>query len=432
MTPTAVELDVVSNFVDECNLCLRGGDGGAGCVSFRREAHVPLGGPDGGDGGDGGSVWLEADRNVASLLAFRDHPHRIAGSGTHGQGAKRHGKRGADEVVKVPVGTVVLDRDTGETLVDLASHGDRWLGAPGGRGGRGNARFLSNRRRAPAFAEQGEACEDQWFRLELKLLADVALVGFPSAGKSTLISVVSRAKPKIADYPFTTLEPNLGVVRLDGGDGEVTEFVVADLPGLIEGASEGHGLGDRFLRHIERARVLVYLVDLASVDGPSPARQLEILRGELAAYRPDLLDRPSIVVGSKADVLSPEDWGDQATVDLAISSVTGAGVQDLLWRLAELVRGARQAEPAPEGFVIHRPEPVGVAVTRDDDGAWRVLGREAERSVALSDLTDVGALDYAQHRLRKLGVDRALKRAGVRNGDEVRIGAFAFEYEEDL
>ncbi len=428
MPHTAVELDSVSNFVDECNLCVRGGNGGAGCVSFRREAHVPLGGPDGGDGGDGGSVWLVADRNVASLLAFRDHPHRIAGDGTHGSGQKKHGKRGDSRMVKVPEGTVVYDRETGEMLVDLANHGDHWLGAAGGQGGRGNARFLSNQRRAPAFAEQGETREDEWFRLELKLMADVALVGFPSAGKSTLISVISRAKPKIADYPFTTLEPNLGVVKVD----EDNEFVVADLPGLIEGASDGHGLGHRFLRHIERARVLVYLLDLASVDGPDPAEQLRVLRSELEAYRPELLDRPSLIVGSKADVLTAEDWGEAAPVDMAIASVTGQGLQEMVWALARLVRTARSQEPATEGFVIHRPDPTGVAITRDDDGSWRVLGREAERSVALSDLTDIGALDCAQHRLKKLGVDKALKRAGVRQGDEVRIGTFAFEYEEDL
>lgn len=431
MTLTAVGLDAVSNFVDECNLCLRGGNGGAGCVSFRREAHVPLGGPDGGDGGSGGSVWLEADRNVASLLAFRDHPHRIAEDGTHGSGAKKHGKRGPDMLVKVPEGTVVLDRETGEILVDLANHGDKWLGAPGGQGGRGNARFLSNKRRAPSFAEQGEQREDTWFRLELKLMADVALVGFPSAGKSTLISVVSRAKPKIADYPFTTLEPNLGVVKLDNGN-ETNEYVVADLPGLIEGASEGHGLGHQFLRHIERARVLVYLLDLASVDGPNPAEQLRILQKELGAYQPNLLDRPSLIVGSKSDVLTAEDWGSDADVDMTISAVSNVGVQDLKWRMATLVNQARSAEPVSEGFVIHRPEPSGVKITRDDDGSWRVLGREAERAVALSDLTDIGALDYAQHRLKKLGVDKALRKVGAKDGDEVRIGSFAFEYEEDV
>lgn len=419
----------MSNFVDECNLCVRGGDGGAGSVSFRREAHVPRGGPDGGDGGDGGDVWLEADRNVASLLAFRDHPHRIATSGTHGQGSGRHGKRGVDSEVKVPEGTMIHDLETGELLADLANHGDRWLAAPGGLGGKGNARFLSNRRRAPAFAEQGEKMRDQWLRLELKLLADVALVGFPSAGKSTLISVISAARPKIADYPFTTLEPNLGVVRLD----DENEFVVADLPGLIEGASEGHGLGHRFLRHTERARVLVYLLNLADVDGPSPRRQLEVLRHELSSYRPDLIRRPSLIVGAKADQLQPADWGDEgAPVDLAISSINRQGITELLWRLATLVREARAAEPDRERFVIHRPEAAGVIIARGDDGSWRVLSRQAERAVALSDITNAGALAYAQGRLDRLGVNKALRKAGVAEGDTVRIGTFAFEYQEDL
>ena len=390
---------------------------------------MPRGGPDGGDGGDGGDVWLEADRNVASLLAFRDHPHRIASSGTHGQGSGRHGKRGVDCEVKVPEGTMIYELETGELLADLANHGDRWLAAPGGQGGRGNARFLSNRRRAPAFAEQGEKMRDQWLRLELKLLADVALVGFPSAGKSTLISVISAARPKIADYPFTTLEPNLGVVRLD----DENEFVVADLPGLIEGASEGHGLGHRFLRHTERARVLVYLLNLADVDGTSPRRQLEVLRHELSSYRPDLIERPSLIVGAKADQLQPGDWGDEgAPVDLAISSINRQGITELLWRLATLVREARAAEPDRERFVIHRPEPAGVIIARNDDGSWRVVSRQAERAVALSDITNAGALAYAQGRLDRLGVNKALRKAGVAEGDIVRIGTFAFEYQEDL
>src|SRR5436305_2575847 len=248
----------MSSFVDLVQVNLRGGDGGAGAVSFRREAHVPKGGPDGGDGGTGGDVWLVADRNVASLLAFRDHPHRRATDGVHGQGKRKHGRNGEGINVAVPEGTIVKDAD-GVTLADLVHEGDRYLAAEGGRGGRGNARFLSNRRRAPAFAEQGEAGGERWLHLELKLLADVALVGFPNVGKSTLISVISAAKPKIADYPFTTLEPSLGVVRLD----DATQFVVADLPGLIEGASDGRGLGHQFLRHVERARVLCVLVDLA-------------------------------------------------------------------------------------------------------------------------------------------------------------------------
>src|SRR3954449_827428 len=258
---------MASGFVDEAQLHVRAGDGGAGAVSFRREAHVPRGGPDGGDGGKGGDVWLVADRNVASLLGFRDHPHRRATSGAHGQGGGRHGANGTDTRVAVPEGTTVKEKD-GTVVADLVHEGDTWLAARGGRGGRGNARFLSNRRRAPSFAEQGESGEERRLNMELRLMADVALVGLPNAGKSTLISRISAAKPKIADYPFTTLEPHLGVVRLDD-----TEYVVADIPGLIEGASEGRGLGHQFLRHIERARVLLVLLDLASADGRTPKEQ---------------------------------------------------------------------------------------------------------------------------------------------------------------
>ena len=289
---------VPSNFVDECNINVTGGDGGAGCVAFRREAHVSKGGPAGGDGGDGGSIWMVADHNVASLLSFRDHPHRKGESGKHGSGNKRHGRSAEDLLVSVPIGTTVYDFD-GNMLADLARDGARWLAAAGGEGGKGNARFLSNKRRAPAFAEQGEVGEERWLRLELKLLADVALVGFPNVGKSTLISRISAAKPKIADYPFTTLEPNLGVVRLDAED---FEMVVADIPGLIEGAADGKGLGHQFLRHVERARVLAVLLDLAGWDEVSPADQERSLLAELGAYQPDLLERPRIIVGSRADI----------------------------------------------------------------------------------------------------------------------------------
>jgi len=335
---------------------------------------------------------------------------------------------------------MVLDQD-GAVLADLPHAGDRWLAAEGGRGGRGNARFLSNRRRAPSFAEQGEIGEERWLRLELKLVADVALVGFPNVGKSTLISRISAAKPKIADYPFTTLEPNLGVVRLDDGD----EFVVADIPGLIEGASEGRGLGHRFLRHVERARALVVLVDLGWSDAglPEPAEQRRVLLDELGRYQPDLLQRPRVVVGSRADLVAVggdhgEAQGPDAGLgtyvdggaELTVSAVSGIGIPKVVGRMAELVREARAGQPEAEGFVVHRPVGEGFKVERDGD-AYRVVGRQAERAVALSDLTNPQALEYAHARLRSLGVDKALARAGASAGDTVRIGGLSFDYEPD-
>jgi GTP-binding protein len=315
------------------------------------------------------------------------------------------------------------------------------MAASGGRGGKGNARFLSNIRRAPSFAEQGEVGEEQWLNLELKLMADVALVGFPNVGKSTLISRISAAKPKIADYPFTTLEPNLGVVRVE----DTFEFVVADIPGLIEGAADGRGLGHRFLRHVERARVLVLLLDLAGgLDGTTsegPAEQARILLDELEAYRPELLDRPRILVGSRADLVpgaieiaesgQPSVTEDGLELDLTISAVTGAGLSRLVGRMAEEVRGARSVEPELDGFVVHRPIPEGIRIEREDDGAYRVIGRAAERAVALSDLTNLEALDFAHSRLKKIGVDKALARAGAKEGDTVRIGSLTFEYEDE-
>ena len=413
-------LVAVADFVDECQIHVKGGDGGAGCVSFRREAHTPRGGPDGGDGGDGGDVWLVADRNVASLLAFRDFPFRRGDNGTNGKGQKKHGRGGDDLVVPVPEGTVIKDRD-GSVLADLVHAGDRWLAAEGGRGGRGNAKFLSNRRRAPAFAEQGEFGAEEWYNIELRLAADIALVGFPNAGKSTLISRISAAKPKIADYPFTTLVPNLGVVRRGG-----REMVVADIPGLIDGAAEGRGLGHQFLRHVERARILLVLVDLAAVDERSPADQEAALLSELGAYRPDLLDRPRMTVGTKAD------YGQLPWDGQKISAVTGQGVDVLVEQLLDLVTDVRDSEPLPEdGFIVHRPEPEGVRIECHDDGSFEVIGREAQRAVALSDLTDFDALAFAQHRLAEIGVNRALARAGAKDGDSVIIGSFEFEYESD-
>jgi GTP-binding protein len=411
----------VSGFVDECNLHVKGGDGGAGCVSFRREAHVSKGGPDGGDGGGGGDVWLVADRNVSSLLAFKDFPFRRGDDGTHGQGKRKHGRGGGDQIVKVPEGTVVRELD-GEVVADLVHAGDRWMAAKGGQGGRGNARFLSNKRRAPAFAEQGEVGEERWLRLELKLMADVALVGFPNAGKSTLIGRISAAKPKIAAYPFTTLQPHLGVVRTD----DEFEMVVADIPGLIEGAAEGKGLGHQFLRHVERARVLLVMVDLAEVEGRSPDEQADVLVRELGDYDPELARRPRLVVGTKADVATLPWDGPR------LSAVTGEGVDQLVGRLRVLVEQARAEDSEPTQFVVHRPTAEGVSVIRHDDGSFEVVGRQALRAVALSDLTDIDALAHAQHRLDQLRVPRALARAGAVAGDIVTIGDFQFEYEPDV
>jgi GTPase len=412
-------------FVDEAQAHVKAGDGGAGAVSFRREAHVPRGGPDGGNGGSGGDVWLVADHNVSSLLAFRDHPHRQAGNGTHGRGNTRHGRRGDDLVVPVPPGTVVRDHVTGAVRADLAHAGDRWLAGQGGQGGRGNARFLTNARRAPSFAEQGEVGEEAYYDLELKLLADVALVGFPNAGKSTLIAAVSAARPKIADYPFTTLEPHLGVVRYDD-----TDFVMADIPGLIEGASEGRGLGHRFLRHVDRARVLVMLIDLGEDAGRTPAEQERVLLEELGRYDPALLERPRLIVSSRADLEVP---GSRWPADAArVAAATGQGVVELVARIAGLVDRARREEPVPlGGVVVHRPVPEGVGVERAPDGSFVVVGRPALRAVALNDITTADALAYVQHRLKRLGVDRALAKAGAREGDVVHVGGFAFTYEPD-
>ena len=421
----------MSVFVDSAQLHAKAGDGGAGCVSFRREAHVAKGGPDGGDGGRGGDVWLVADANQASLLGFRDHPFRRATDGAHGTSKRQHGARGQDLIVSVPVGTVVHDRD-GAVLVDLSGPGDRWRAAEGGLGGAGNARFLSNQRRAPAFAEQGEVGEEQWYNLELKLRADVALIGFPNVGKSTLIARVSAARPKIADYPFTTLVPNLGVVRVgerSGRPGEATEFVMADIPGLIEGAAQGRGLGHDFLRHVENAKVLCVLLDRSTSAPLAPEEQLRVLLRELGEYQADLLERPRVVVGSKSDVAdSPVVPG-----DLAISAVTGEGVRPLVARLASLVTDARrEAEAASEHeIVIHHPIQDDVDVVSVGPNSWVVRGRSALRAVRFQDLTDDEALAEIVKRLRALGVDRLLTRAGALDGDLVQVGPLSFEWWRD-
>ena len=336
---------------------MRGGHGGNGVTAFRREKFVPRGGPSGGDGGKGGDVWLVADSSLNTLLHLRYNPEHTAERGRHGEGSNRSGREGADVEVRVPVGTQVLDGETGEFLVDLAHDGQRWLAAKGGRGGFGNAHFASSTNRAPRYHQEGSPGEERELQLELKLLADVGLVGFPNAGKSTLISTVSAAKPKVADYPFTTLEPHLGVVDL----GEYRTFVIADIPGLIEGAHSGAGLGDRFLRHVERTRLLLHLVDVSSASGRDAVHDYEVINRELAAYDPELAERPQLIVATKIDALDePERLGrlrERAREDgrefFEISAVANLGVRELVQavgrRLEEMRSRASGAQSLEAG-----------------------------------------------------------------------------------
>jgi GTPase len=408
-------------FVDRVRVNLQAGSGGAGVVSFVRAKGKPLGKPIGGSGGRGGDVIIEASPHRATLLDYRHHPHHAAGDGAHGQGELRHGKQGADLILPVPLGTMVFD-DEGTLLADLVAPGHRVTVRTGGRGGRGNAAFVSPQLKAPNVAEQGEYGQRSWFTLELKLMADAALVGFPNAGKSTLISRVSAAKPKIADYPFTTLEPNLGVVAFDE-----REFVLADIPGLIEGAAEGKGLGHEFLRHVERASVLVVLLDPSIAQPEPPARQLEILLSELGRFNPELLERPRVVALNKSD-LGPEADLLEGLPELhRISCLTGEGVTSLLHEIADLVDAVARSAPEREGFVLHRPLGAGFSVHRLD-GMWLIDGVAAERAVRFSDLTNPQAADLAARRLARLGIDDALARAGAQAGDIVKIGDLEFEY----
>ena len=332
-------------FIDRVKIRIEGGHGGNGVTAFRREKFVPRGGPSGGDGGRGGDVWVIGDASLNTLLHLRYNPLHIAGRGLHGEGSNRSGKEGADVTVRVPVGTQVFDPQTNELLFDCDADGQRWLAAHGGRGGFGNAHFTSSTNRAPRYHQEGSEGEEFELQLELKLLADVGLLGYPNAGKSTFISTVSAARPKIADYPFTTLEPHLGVVDL----GDFRTFVIADIPGLIEGAHEGHGLGDRFLRHIERTKLLLHLVDMSSVSGRDPVTDYEVINRELAAYDARLAERPQIVVATKIDALDEPDRLQRLRVRaiederkfFAISSVTGAGVRELINAVGQEVEEQR-------------------------------------------------------------------------------------------
>ncbi|HSJ84818.1 MAG TPA: GTPase ObgE [Acidimicrobiia bacterium] len=407
-------------FVDRVRVNLRAGNGGAGVVSFVRARGKPKGKPTGGNGGPGGSVYLRADPSVATLLRYQRNPHYAADHGTHGQGDLRHGKTGESLVLAVPLGTTVYD-DDGTMIADLVEPGQEVEAVRGGRGGRGNAAFVNPSNRAPGVAEQGEYGREEWFTLEMRLLADAALIGFPNAGKSTFISRVSAAKPKIADYPFTTLEPNLGVASFDG-----RELVLADIPGLIEGAASGKGLGHEFLRHVERARVLVVLLDPSPLQERSPTEQLEILSREIAEYSSDLAARPRLILINKSDLGDVSDLVSSMGAR-AVSAMSGEGIREVLHAIADLVDDAERTAPPRRGFVLHRPLGPTFTVRREEDG-WRVEGLAAERAVGFADLTMAEAADMAATRLSRLGVDQALLEAGAVEGDEVRIGDISFEF----
>ncbi|GGO04385.1 GTPase Obg [Microbispora rosea subsp. aerata] len=419
----------MADFVDHVILHIKAGDGGNGCASIHREKFKPLGGPDGGNGGRGGDVILEVDPNTATLLEYHHRPHRRAGNGKQGMGSHRDGANGEDIVLPVPNGTVVKDAKTGEVLVDLVGAGTRYVAAQGGFGGLGNAALANARRKAPGFALLGEPGDEAEIVLELKTVADVALVGFPNAGKSSLIAALSAARPKIADYPFTTLVPNLGVVTA----GE-TVFTVADVPGLIPGASEGRGLGHEFLRHVERCSTIVHVLDCATIEpGRDPLSDYEAVEAELAAYG-SLQDRPRLVALNKVDVPDGRDLADIVRPMLEerglrvfeISAVSHEGLRSLAYAMAEMVAAARAQAPVEEPTrLVIRPRQLGEAgfsVRRIDDNRFQVTGEKPERWIRQTDFSNDEAVGYLADRLERLGVEEELIKAGATPGAEVIIG----------
>ena len=438
-----------NTFTDLSHINVKGGDGGAGCMSFRREAFVPKGGPDGGDGGRGGDVVVVADAQLSSLIDYRYKHHFRAGRGTHGKGARRHGSAGDDLILRVPLGTVVreLDPETQKPVYDIADltqPGERVIVAPGGRGGLGNTHFVTSVRRAPAFAEKGEPALEHWIELEMKLMADAALVGMPSVGKSSIIARISAARPKVADYPFTTLVPNLGVARASNGQ----SFVAADVPGLIEGASEGKGLGHQFLRHIERTALILHVVDITGgYEGRDVVEDYTTINAELAAYASELSERPQIVVANKCDLPGYEDEVGRlraaAEADghqfFAVSAATGLGLDELVTvvagevsKLREELKAAEPERDLSEQWERQRQRrDSAITISREDGCAWRVEGGAIERMVIQTDWDNEDAVAYLQHRFNRCGLDDKLRRAGAVTGDEVRILGFEFEYEGD-
>ena len=420
-------------FYDKVKIYVKAGNGGNGIVAFRREKYVPEGGPNGGDGGDGGSVVLVGDKGLRTLVDFKYKPHVKAKKGEHGQGKSRHGKNAEDNILKVPLGTIVKNFDTDELIADIIEDNQRVVIAKGGRGGRGNARFTSAKNRVPTVAENGEPGEEVTLLLELKLLADVGLIGMPNAGKSTLISVISAAKPKIADYPFTTLKPNLGVVSIEEG----SSFVAADIPGLIEGAHQGAGLGHEFLRHIERTRIFVHVLDMSLAEDKNVAEVFKTINRELVLYNPKLADKKQIIAANKMDIPGAEDnlellkkeLGEQYEI-FPISAVAGIGIKPLIGRAAQLVE---EIEPEPlysEDEIKVFTEPAERFTIEREDDIFVVSGKEVERHFAMTDFNNEEGVKRFQRILKVMGVEAALLDEGINYGDTVKIGDLEFEFLE--
>jgi GTP-binding protein len=427
-------------FVDQVKIYVKGGDGGNGMVAFRREKYVPKGGPAGGDGGKGADVVFEVNEGLRTLMDFRYQRHFKATRGEHGMSKNQHGKNAKDMVVKVPPGTVVIDESTNEVIADLVEHGQRAVIAKGGRGGRGNSRFATPANPAPELSENGEPGQERDIILELKLLADVGLVGFPSVGKSTLLSVVSSARPKIAEYHFTTIVPNLGMVETEDG----RSFVMADLPGLIEGAHEGVGLGHQFLRHIERTRVIVHVIDMAAMEGRDPYEDYLTINKELKEYNLRLTERPQIIVANKMDMPEAEEnlqkFKERLTEDypvFPISAITRKGLRDLLYTIADKLEDApefplTQEEETGVHHVVYKHEtpPEAFKITRDPDGAYVVSGEKIEKLFKMTNFQREDSVRRFSRQLRGLGVDDALRARGAKDGDIVRLLEFEFEFIE--
>ncbi|MEJ7218375.1 GTPase ObgE [Staphylococcus gallinarum] len=429
-------------FVDQVKISLKAGDGGNGITAYRREKYVPFGGPAGGDGGDGASIIFEVDEGLRTLLDFRYQTHFKAKRGEGGQSSNMHGKNAEHLVLKVPPGTIVKSVETEEVLADLVEDGQQAVVAKGGRGGRGNSRFASPRNPAPDFSENGEPGEEIEVTLELKLLADVGLVGFPSVGKSTLLSIVSKAKPKIGAYHFTTIKPNLGVVSTK----DQRSFVLADLPGLIEGAAEGVGLGHQFLKHVERTKVIVHMIDMSGSEGRDPFEDYKVINDELKAYEQRLEDRPQIVVANKMDMPDAEDnlqlfkeQVDDASVEIiAISTFTRENIDHLLYAIADKLEEVKDVDFNKEDEDLgvnrvlykHTPSQDKFTITRDDDAAYVVSGKAIERMFKMTDFNSDPAVRRFARQMRSMGIDDALRARGCKNGDIVRILGGEFEFIE--